>query len=441
MNAGDFKRHRKRLMDMMGNESIAIVPTASVCMRNNDVAFPFRPDSDFYYLTGYPEPEALAVLIPDRPEGEYVLFCRKQDAQDELWHGRRSGLSGACQTYGADEAFPIEAMRDILPRFLEDKERVFYTMGKDAAFDQRVLGWIGQVRDKSRLGVHAPDEFVSLNHLLHDMRLYKSRREIAVMRKAAKISALSHKHMMRYCRPGLMEYQIEAELIRHFIAQGARHPAYPCIVGSGDNSCTLHYTHNDGELKDGDLLLVDAGAEYQGYASDITRTVPVSGKFSDTQRAAYEVVLKAQLAAIERVAPGNHWNDPHEAAIRAITRGLVDLGILRGKVDALIRERSYAKYYMHRTGHWLGMDVHDVGDYKVDGDWRTLEPGMVMTVEPGLYFHRRSKNLAKKWQGIGIRIEDDVLVTRTGCDVLSKDVPKTVTEIEALMAQGAAYAA
>ena len=441
MDASEFKHRRKCLMDMMGNESIAILPTASVSIRNNDVTFPFRPDSDFYYLTGYPEPEAVAVLIPDRAEGEYVLFCRKNDPDDELWHGRRAGLAGAREIYGADEAFPIAKMQDVLPRLLEDKERVFYAMGKDAVFDQRVLGWIGRVRDKSRSGVHAPDKFISLHHLLHDMRLYKSRREIAVMRKAAKISAKAHKHMMQCCRPGLMEYQVEAELLYQFASRGARYPAYPCIVGGGDNGCILHYTENSGELQDGELLLVDAGAEYQGYASDITRTIPINGKFTRPQRAVYEVVLAAQLAAIKQIVPGNHWNDPHEAAVRMITDGLIDLGILKGSAKTVIKEHDYATYYMHRTGHWLGMDVHDVGDYKVDGEWRVLEPGMVMTVEPGLYFPPTAKNIANKWRGVGIRIEDDVLVTKTGCDVLSKDAPKTVDDIEALMAKGVTYAA
>jgi len=434
MNHREFPKRRKRLMDMMGNESIAIIPTAPVLIRNRDVEYPFRPDSDFYYLTGYAEPESVAVLIPDRRHGEYVLFCRENDPVMETWNGHRAGLEGARKIYGADDAFPIEDLDEILPGLLEDRERIFYTMGSDSKFDERVIKWVNEVRSRIRTGVNAPDEFISLTHILHDMRLYKSRSEIAAMRKAAKISAAAHKRAMRVCRPGLMEYQVEAELVYEFTQRGARAPAYPSIVGSGANSCILHYTENSSELQDGDVLLIDAGSEYDGYASDISRTFPVNGKFSDAQRAVYEIVLKAQLAAIEQVQPGNHWNDPHKAAVRMITEGLLELGILKGKVRQLIKDQEYTKYYMHRTGHWLGMDVHDVGDYKLDGEWRMLEPGMVMTIEPGLYIPAGTKGLAKKWWNIGVRIEDDILVTKDGHEILSKDAPKTIAEIEMLMA-------
>jgi Xaa-Pro aminopeptidase len=433
MDKREYSRRRKRLMDMMGDETVAIIPTAPVNIRNRDVEFPFRPDSDFYYLTGYSEPEAVAVLIPDRHHGEFVLFCRERDPKMETWNGRRAGLEGACEIFGANDAFPIEDLDDILPGLLEDRERIFYTMGHDAVFDQRVLGWVNQVRKRARTGVNAPDEFISLNHLLHEMRLFKSKSEIAVMRKAAKISAIAHKRAMAVCRPGMMEYQIEAELLHEFMTHGARSAAYPSIVGSGENSCILHYTENASELKDGDVLLIDAGAEYDNYASDISRTFPVNGKFSKEQRQIYELVLEANLAAITAVKPGNHWNDPHDTAVRILTEGLLSLGILKGKLNALLKEKAYTKYYMHRTGHWLGMDVHDVGDYKLDGEWRKLEPGMVTTIEPGLYFQPHS-GLAKKWWNIGVRIEDDVLVTDKGNEVFSRDVPKTVDEIEALMA-------
>jgi len=433
MDAKEFSRRRKRLMDMMGDDSIAILPTSSVHMRNRDIEYPFRPDSDFYYLSGYPEPEAVAVLIPGRPAGEYVLFCRDKDPKMEIWHGRRAGLEGAREIYAADDAFPIEDMDDILPGLLEDQDRIYYNMGNDQAFDQRVIGWVNQVRERIRAGVHAPEEFISLNHLLHDMRLYKSRQEIKALRQAARISAVAHKRAAQACQPGMMEYQLEAELVHEFMRQGARSPAYPPIVGSGANSCILHYIENAEEMRDGDVLLIDAGAEYEGYASDISRTLPVNGKFNEAQKAIYNIVLKAQLAAIEQVQPGNHWIDPHDAAVKVITEGLVALGILKGRVRTLIKDKAYTKYYMHRTGHWLGMDVHDVGDYKLDGDWRMLEPGMVMTVEPGLYLPA-ARGLARKWWNIGVRIEDDVLVTRDGHDVLSKDMPKTVAEIEKLMA-------
>jgi Xaa-Pro aminopeptidase len=434
MDLKEYKRRRKKLMDMMGDESIAIIPTASVYIRNRDVEYPFRPDSDFCYLTGYPEPEAVAVLIPDRHHGEYVLFCRENDPVMETWNGRRAGLDGAIECYGADDAFPIGDMDEILPGLLEDRQRIFYTMGNNSMFDQRVLGWVNQVRKRARTGVNAPDEFISPNHLLHEMRLYKSRAEIAAMRKAAKISAAAHRRAMQMCRPGMMEYQIEAELKYTFMKLGAQETAYPPIVGGGANSCILHYTENNQVLNDGDVLLIDAGSEYNGYASDISRTFPVNGKFSSAQREVYELVLKAQSAAIGKIKPGNHWNEPHEAAIEVLTAGMVEFGILKGRLRQLIKDQAYTKYYMHRTGHWLGMDVHDVGDYKVEGEWRTFEPGMVMTVEPGIYLPASSKGLAKKWRNIGIRIEDDVLVTRTGNDILSKDAPKSVEEIEAMMA-------
>lgn len=426
-------RRRKRLMDMIGSDSIAILPTASVYIRNRDVEYPFRPESDFFYLTAYPEPEAVAVLIPDRADGEYILFCRESDEEMETWHGRRAGLEGALEIYGADDAFPIEDMDDILPGLIEGHERIFYNMGNDQNFDQRVLGWVKQIRGKARAGVVAPDEFISLNHFLHDMRLYKSRYEIKLMRQAAKISSGAHKRVMNYCEPGMHEYQLEAELLHEFMRNGARAAAYPSIVGSGANGCILHYTENRDEIDDGDLLLIDAGAEYQGYASDITRTFPASGKFSTAQRQAYDLVLAAQLAAIEQVKPGNHWNDPHDAAVRVLTEGMIKLGILKGNVDELIKDQVYTKYYMHRTGHWIGMDVHDVGDYKLDGEWRMLEAGMVLTVEPGLYMPAGTRGLPKKWWNIGIRIEDDVLVTKEGYEVLSKDAPKTADEIEGLM--------
>lgn len=434
MDSNEYPRRRKKLMDMMGNESIAIIPTAPVYIRNRDVEFPFRPDSDFFYLTGYAEPEAVAVLIPDREHGEFVLFCRENDPVMETWNGRRAGLDGAIRQFGADDAFPIEDLDEILPGLLENRERIFYTMGNNVTFDQRVLGWVNQVRKRARAGVSAPDEFISLNHFVHEMRLYKSRAEIAAMRKAAKISAMAHKRAMQICQPGVMEYQIEAELKYIFMHNGAKEPAYPPIVGGGANSCILHYTENSQPLNDGEMLLIDAGSEYDGYASDISRTFPVNGTFSAAQRAVYEVVLEAQRAAIQEVKPGNHWNDPHEAAIEVITEGMAELGILKGKTKQLIRDQAYTKYYMHRTGHWLGMDVHDVGDYKVEGEWRTFEPGMVLTVEPGIYLPAASKGLARKWWNIGIRIEDDVLVTGSGHEILSKDAPKSIDEIEALMA-------
>ena len=429
----EFGRRRKQLMRMMGKDSIAIIPTATELLRNRDVEFPFRADSDFYYLTGFHEPDAVAVLIPGRPHGEYLLFCRERDPKMETWTGKRAGTQGAVDSFDADDAFPVGDIDEILPGLMERCERVFYTMGSRPQFDQRVMEWLNRLREGARTGLRAPDEFVSLEHLLHDMRLYKSRSEIRVMRTAARVACRAHIRAMQSCRPDMSEFEVEAELLHEFRRAGMV-PAYSSIVGGGANGCVLHYTENNAALQDGDLLLIDAGAEYDCYASDVTRTFPVNGRFSAAQKALYEVVLAAQTAAIKKVRAGNHWNAPHQAAVRVLTRGLVKLGILKGKPAELIRNEAYRRFYMHRTGHWLGMDVHDVGDYKVGGAWRELEPGMVLTVEPGLYIPAGSRGIAKKWWNIGIRIEDDVLVTRDEPDVLSKAAPRTVAEIEALMA-------
>ncbi|MCP4128818.1 MAG: Xaa-Pro aminopeptidase [Gammaproteobacteria bacterium] len=434
MNAKEFARRRRQLMHMMGENSIAILPAAPVIKRNRDVEYHYRPDSDFYYITGFPEPEAVAVLIPGRSHAEYVLFCRERDADKERWDGPRAGHAGAVGLYEADDAFPVGDLDDILPRMLEQCERVFYAMGCNLDLDRRMSEWISQIRNSSRSGEPGPLEFIALDHYLHDMRLYKGRSEIKQMRTAARISAQAHKRVMRACRPGMKEYQLEAEFIHECSRKGARYQAYPAIFGSGRNGCVLHYIDNDAELKDGDLLLVDAGCEYNYYASDITRTFPVNGVFSKPQKLLYELVLKAQEAAIRQVKPGNHWNDPHDAAVKVVTKGLMELGLLKGRVSTLLKKEAYKEFYIHRTGHWLGMDVHDVGDYRVDGESRLLEPGMALTIEPGIYIPAQSKGVAKKWWDIGIRIEDDVVVTKDGCDVLSKDAPKAVEEIEAVMA-------
>jgi Xaa-Pro aminopeptidase len=434
MNSSEYRRRRRQLMRMMGRGSIAIMPTGRQAVRSRDVHHPFRPDSDFFYLTGFPEPEAVVVLVPGRAHGEYILFCREKDPEKELWDGHRAGLQGAVAEYGADDAFPISDLDDILPGLLEERERVFFAMGSDPALDKRVSDWVGQVRSRGRSGVHGPIEFLALDHFLHDMRLYKSRAEVAVMRRAARLSAQSHRELMRQCKPGMREYQLASLFSHHCQMGGAAHLAYPSIVGGGNNACVLHYVENNAVLNDGDLVLIDAGCEVDCYASDITRTFPVGGRFSDPQRALYELVLEAQLAAIDKVRAGNHWNDPHQAAVRVLTKGLLRLGLLRGTLAKALKAQSFTRFFMHRTGHWLGMDVHDVGDYKIDGHWRELEPGMVLTVEPGLYIPRGSKGIAKKWQGIGVRIEDDVLVTREDPDVLTRDVPKTVEDIEAVMA-------
>ncbi|MFL6654533.1 MAG: Xaa-Pro aminopeptidase [Sulfurifustis sp.] len=437
MELKTYEQRRQELMRHMGGKAVAIIPTASVRVRNRDAEYPYRPDSDFYYLTHFPEPEAVAVLVPGRAHGEFLLFCRERNPEREIWDGRRAGLEGARAEYGADDAFPIDDIDDILPGLLENREKVFYSIGRYADFDARLTTWVNEVRAKSRNGVHAPGEFVDLDHILHEMRLIKRPEEIKLMKRAAKISAAAHRRAMQTCRPGMMEYEIEAELLYEFRKGGSEFPAYGPIVGGGANACVLHYRENNAELKDGDLLLIDAGAEFDCYASDITRTFPVNGRFSAEQRAVYELVLAAQAAAIELSRPGKHWNEPHDAAVRVLTQGLKDFGLLKGSVDGLIESGAYRRFYMHRTGHWLGMDVHDVGDYKVAEAWRELEPGMVFTAEPGLYI-AAAADIPERFGNIGVRIEDDVLITRDGCEVITHDTPKTVADIEALMRDGAA---
>ena len=432
MRKDEFARRRRQLVKMMGKGSIAILPAVPEKARNGDVSYHYRPDSDFFYLTGFAEPEAVAVLIPGRAQAEYVLFVRDRDPTRETWDGRRAGPEGATRDYGADDAFPIGDIDDILPGLMENCSRVYYTMGLHQEFDQRVIGWVSGLKAQSRTGSLPPQEFVALDHFLHDMRLFKSRPELDAMRHAARIAVAAHQRAMRFTEPGRMEYEVMAELLHEFGRSRADISYHP-IVGGGANACILHYHENAAELNDGDLLLIDAGCEYELYASDITRTFPVGGRFSPEQRAVYEVVLEAQYAAIEKTRPGNHWNEPHDAAVKVITQGLVKLGILKGKVPALIRDAAYRRFFMHRTGHWLGMDVHDVGDYKVAEHWRVLEPGMVLTVEPGIYIPAGTKGVARRWWNIGVRIEDDVAVTRDGNEVLTGTLAKEPDAIEKLM--------
>ena len=430
----EFARRRDQLSRIMGRDPIAIVPAAPVQMRNNDVEYAYRQDSDFFYLTGFGEPEAVAVLMPGRQAAEYILFVRDRDPARETWDGRRAGPEGATRDYGADDAFPIADMDDILPGLIESRAKVFYTMGAYPEFDQRMIGWVNGLRAQVRHGGHSPLEIVALEHVLHDMRLFKSGAELDLMRESARIAARAHVRAMQRCRPGLNEFEIMADLVHEFRSNNAD-TSYEPIVGGGANSCILHYRENDQPLRDGDLLLIDAGCEYQCYASDITRTFPVNGRFSAEQRAVYEVVLEANLAAIDKVRPGNHWNDPHDAAVRVVTQGLVKLGLLKGRAAALQRAGAYRRFFMHRTGHWLGMDVHDVGDYKVGGEWRVFEPGMVLTIEPGIYIPAGLRGVPRRFGNIGIRIEDDVAVTRRGAEVLTVQAPKDVDAIETVMAR------
>ena len=426
----ELSRRRGQIMRAMGDDAIAVLPSASLRMRNHDVEYPFRQDSDFLWLTGFNEPEAVMVLLPGRSQGQYILFCRDRDPKMELWHGRRAGPAGAVERHGADDAFPVGDIDDILPGLLEGRTRVYTTLGRDHDFDHKLMAWVNHLRGQVRKGTRSPHEFVSLEHILHDMRLYKSRAEVRMMRHAAAITGAAHLRAIRACRPGMMEYEIEAEILHDFRRAGAE-PAYPAIVGGGTNACILHYTENDAPLRDGDLVLIDAGCEWRGYAADITRTFPVNGRFSPQQRDLYEIVLEAQRAAIAVVRPGNHWDDPHMAAVRALTKGLVHAGLLRGSVAKLVKDGAYRRFYMHRTGHWLGLDVHDVGDYKVGDAWRLLEPGMAMTIEPGLYI-TPARGVPKRFHHTGIRIEDDVLVTEDGCEILTADCPKDPDELETL---------
>ena len=430
-------RRRKNLMRQIGRDSIAIIPAAPHKVRSRDTEYRYRQDSDFYYLTGFDEPESVAVLISGRKQAEYIIFCRERDETLETWNGRRLGVERAPEALDADDAFPIDDIDEILPGLLEGRERVFYSMGRETQFDNRVIGWINQLKAKIGSGGSIPSEFVSLDYHLHEMRLFKSRSEIAQLKKAARISADGHIAAMKRCIPGCMEYQLEAALIAVYRDAGAEHSFLP-IVGGGANGCILHYTENQCELTDGQLVLIDSGAEWGCYAGDITRTFPVNGRFSDVQREVYEIVLEANIAAIEKAVVGNHWNDPHAAAVKVLTKGLVSLGLLKGDLKKLIRDEAYRPWYMHRTGHWLGLDVHDVGSYKVDDKWRLLEPGMVLTIEPGLYLPA-GPDVPKPYRDIGIRVEDDVLIAENGPDILTGSVPKSVTEIEALMQAAQAH--
>ena len=427
----EFAQRRKALMNQIGDCAIAIIPSADLKIRNRDAEFAFRQDSDFLYLTGFNEPKAVAVLVPGREESEYIIFCREKDPKTELWTGRMAGLEGAVENFGAADAFPIDDIDDILPGLMENRSKVYYSVGNNQDFDTRVISWVNLLRAKVRNGIQAPHEFVSLDVFLHEMRLFKSPAEQKLMREAAAVSVKAHERAMKTCRPGMMEYEIDAEYLHEFRKAGMT-PAYTTIVGGGENACILHYIDNNQKLKARDLLLIDAGAENQGYASDITRTFPVDGKFRKEQRILYQIVLDAQYAAIDVAKPGNRWIDPHNAAVRVIVAGLLENGLIEGDLEEIISENKHFPFYMHKTGHWLGLDVHDVGEYKISEEWRELEPGMTLTVEPGIYVSP-SENVDKKWWNIGIRIEDDVLITETGNEVLTGALLKEVDDIETFM--------
>jgi len=431
----EFARRRVDLMAMMEANSIAILPSSRIVARNSDVDYPFRQDSDFQYLTGFGEPDSVLVLVPGRTHGETILFCRERDPDIERWHGKITGPERAMQMFGFDDAFPITDIDDILPGLIEGKAKLYYGMGAHSEFDNQVIGWVNSISTNQQSGSKPPGEFVHLGQHVHELRLFKSAQEINVMRHAANATAEGHLRLMTEMAPGLREYHLEAELNHAFMRAGARTTAYPSIIGSGNNANILHYTQNADVIRSGDLVLIDAGAEYEGYAADVTRTLPASGQYSAAQAEVYNIVLAAQLAAIAQVKPGNHWNQPHEAAVREITLGLISLGLLEGEVEALIRDEAFKKFYMHRTGHWLGLDVHDVGEYQIEGEWRVFEPGMVTTIEPGIYIAEDFKDVPPRYRGIGIRIEDAVLVTKSGNEVMTAMIPKTVAEIEQYMAK------
>jgi len=422
-----YADRRRRLAAALG-DGVAVIPTAPERVRNRDTHFPYRFDSHFYYLTGFAEPEAVVVLI----QGKSILFCREKNMEREIWDGFRYGPEAARERFGFDEAHPIGALDREMERLLENRPALHYPMGLDLEWDARVMRWVNAVRARARAGIAAPERMHDVRALIDDMRLVKDAHELGVMRRAARIAAGAHRRAMQRARPGVTEYEIEAELLYEFRRNGAQFPAYSPIVAGGPNACVLHYVANDAPLHDGDLLLIDAGCELDGYASDITRTFPVNGRFSAAQREVYEIVLAAQRAAMDQVRAGNAWNEPHDAAVKVLAQGVIDLKLIPGSLGEVLEKETYKRFYMHRTGHWLGLDVHDAGEYKRQGDWRALAPGMTLTVEPGLYI-RAEDDVPERLRNIGIRIEDDVLVTDAGCEVITAEAPKAVADVEALM--------
>ena len=422
----DFQGRRQKIFNNMPENSIAIVQSANVQHRNNDTEFPFRQDSYFYYLTGFDESSAMAVLIKNQSKTQFLLFCLPKDPQAEQWTGGRAGVKGAKAQFGADEAYPITELTEKMLTLLAGLDHIYYLMGHHRSLDQNIITWLDHFRQKKRSNEIFPSQLLDLRNLFDESRLIKSPEEISQIKKACDISVNAHIQAMQQCKDGMNESELEGILLYQFLKQGARQVAYPCIVAGGNNACTLHYTKNDSALKKGDLVLIDAGAEYQYYASDITRTFPVGGEFTPAQKAIYELVLASQMAAIEQIKPELPFEDIQKIILKVLVKGLVDLNILKGDVDKLIQEKAYLPYYMHNSGHWLGLDVHDVGNYG------SLKAGMVLTVEPGLYLSSQNTSLPEAYRGIGIRIEDDVLVTENGCEVLTQALPKTVNEIEQL---------
>ncbi len=425
-------RRRRQLMQAAGEGAILILPAAAERIRSRDTHYPYRQDSDFWYLTGCVEPDAVLVLVPGRKHGESILFCRERDPEREGWDGPRLGPEGAVEVLGVDDAYPVSDIDDILPGLLEGRRRVHYHLGRDAEFDLKLIGWLNRVRAQGRQGAQPPQEFLELGHLLDEQRLFKSADEVRLMQRAADISVEAHRAAMRAARPGIHEFELQAELERVFRMHDAE-PAYASIVGAGANACVLHYRDNRAKSRAGELVLIDAGAEYRGYAADITRTFPVGGRFSKEQRSLHDLVCAAQAAALAQARPGVAYEAGHEAAVATLAEGLLSLGLLKGTLETVIARGDYKRFYRHKTGHWLGLDVHDVGEYRIDGESRLLEAGMVFTIEPGLYIPADA-DVPAKWRGIGIRIEDDVLITADGHRVLTAALERSADEVEALMA-------
>jgi len=425
-----YAARRLRLAHAM-QAGVAVLPTAPERVRNRDTHYPFRFDSHFWYLTAFPEPEAVLVVVAGESPRS-VLFCRERSAEREVWDGFRYGPEAARERFGFDATFPISALDAEMPKLLANQPALYYPLGADPAWDARALKWLNAVRENARSGIAAPERVQDVRALIDEMRLIKSAEELAIMRSAATISAAAHRRAMLATRAGRMEHEVEAELLYEFRRRGAQFPAYWPIVAGGANACVLHYVFNDAELRDGELLLIDAGCELQGYSSDITRTFPVNGRYSGAQRDVYELVLAAQQAAMDKVRTGNAWNEPHDAAVRVLAQGMIDLNLIAGPLDAALEKETYKRFYMHRTGHWLGLDVHDAGDYQRAGAWRMLQPGMVLTVEPGIYI-RAAADVPDALHDIGVRIEDDVLVTEGACEVLTAAAPKSIADIEELM--------
>ena len=432
-NYQEFKKRRSALIEKIG-DGVAVIFNAHEAIRNRDSHYPYRSDSYFHYFSGFTEPQSVLLLLGGKSP-KTILFCRNKNLEMEIWNGFIYGPKEAKEVFLFDEAYDINLLDDIALKEISGHEKIYYRIGQDVLNDQKINNWIKALRDKARAGVQAPQAIEDISHIADEMRLIKSDFEIDIMKRSAKIASLAHNRAMKFVKPQMYEYELEAEILHEFMSHGIRSPAYQSIVAAGKNACTLHYVDNNSKIQDGDLILIDAGCELESYASDISRTFPANGKFSKIQKDFYQLVLEAQSAALSKISSNHHWNEPHEAALSVLIEGFKDFGLCQGSHQEIYETGAYKEFYMHRTGHWLGLDVHDAGDYKTFAkEWKQFQPGMTLTVEPGCYI-RPSANIPKEFWNIGIRIEDDVLVTQNGYEVLTKDSPKTIESIEALMAK------